>query len=229
MTDPRQLARSMARRALERGEPLGWFEELYSAARDGAVTVPWAEFHPDRLFVDWLDGRAEELGGRRAIVVGTGFGDDAAELARRGARVVAFDCAPSALERAAQRFGDLGIEWLAADLLHLPDRLRLGFDLVVEINTLQVLPPDLRPAAAAAIAGLVAPGGELFVQARLRLPLEPEGTMPWPLLEQELDAFEAAGLVRGERRVLLDDEEPPVRRILACLSRANPSPGRDGY
>lgn len=212
----------MATEALERGTPLAWFEELYRAEREGRATVPWADLAPSPELIEWLDREQPDLSAARVAVVGTGFGDDAAELAHRGARVVAFDCAPSAVERAAERFPLPAIEWLAADLLHLPDRLRLGFDLVVEVNTLQVLPADLRPAAAAAIAELVAPGGELFLAARLRLPSEPPGAMPWPLLEVELASFAAAGLRDVDRRVLFDGEDPPVRRIVARLRRPNP-------
>ena len=223
MPDRRSAARDLARRALARGEPMGWFEELYAAARDGSVSVPWADLAPSPELLTWLERARPLLDGRRVCVVGCAYGDDAAHLAGLGASVVAFDCAPTAIERAAERFGDSGVEWLAAELLHLPEHLRLGFDLVVEINTLQVLPADLRPAAAAAIAALVAPGGQLFVAARLRLPGEAEGLMPWPLLEQELSAFEAAGLTAAQRTVLFDGEDPPVRRIIAEFERPNPT------
>ncbi|QDU65492.1 class I SAM-dependent methyltransferase [Engelhardtia mirabilis] len=226
MTDRRSTARDLARRALARGEPLAWFEELYAAAAvDDSVGVPWTDLEPSPELIAWLERARPEVDGRRVCVVGTGYGDDANHLAKLGASVVAFDCAPTAIARAAERFPDQDIEWLVAELRHLPERLRLGFDLVVEINTLQVLPPDLRPAAAAAIAALVAPGGRLFVAARLRLPGESEGLMPWPLLEQELGAFEAAGLHARERSVLMDGEDPPVRRIVAEFERPDPSLG----
>ena len=223
MDDRRKLARELAGAALARGEPLAWFEELYRAAREEGATVPWADLAPSPELLRWLEEAQPPLDGRRVAVVGAGYGDDAALLAARGAQVAAFDCAPSAVAVAVERFAGSRVEWIVADVLRLPRRLELGFDLVVEVNTLQVLPRDLRTAAAAGIASLVAPGGELFVAARLRLPGEPEGAMPWPLLEQELAAFEAAGLVRGPRAVLLDDEEPPVRRISASFVRPSHS------
>jgi len=64
-----------------------------------------------------------------------------------------------------------------------------AFDLVVEIYTLQVLPPELRHTAMDRLAGLVAPSGTLLVICRGRDPDDDPGAMPWPLTRAELDAF----------------------------------------
>jgi len=224
--DRRRSAREFAARAIERGEPLAWFEELYAAAQRGAATVPWADLAPCPQLEDWLDGRLDLPPARahtRALVVGCGFGDDAALLARRGHRVVAFDVAPTAIERARERFAHLcpvlDVQWCAADLLALPSDFAGAFELVVEVNTLQVLPRSLRDTASAALARALAPGGQLFLAARARRSDEPEGAMPWPLLAEEVEAFAAHGLVRRGHLVLLDAEEPPVRRHVALFER----------
>lgn len=40
------VARRMAADALRRGDPNGWFEELYASAALGDAWIPWAEFAP---------------------------------------------------------------------------------------------------------------------------------------------------------------------------------------
>ena len=55
------------------------------------------------------------------------------------------------------------MDYIQADLLHLPDEWVRAFDLVVEIFTVQALPLSLRHQAAANVAQLVAPGGTLLV------------------------------------------------------------------
>ena len=101
----RQTARRLAQSAVERGEPLAWFEELYSRADSADVSVvPWADLEPNPNLVQWLDREALEGAGRRALVVGCGLGDDAEELDRRGFAVTAFDISASAIELAMRRF-----------------------------------------------------------------------------------------------------------------------------
>jgi len=52
--------------------------------------------------------------GTEVAVPGCGFGHDAAELARRGLRVTAFDFAPAAIEGAKARYGEL-VDWRLED------------------------------------------------------------------------------------------------------------------
>jgi len=95
-----------------------------------------------------------------------------------------------------------------------------AYDLVVEIFTLQVLPPAEREAAGFALGRCVAPGGRLFVYCRAREPEDPAGSMPWPLTTVEVMALAVDGLVVERFEDFLDDEEPPVRRLLAMLRRS---------
>ena len=39
----RAAARAIAHKHLEVGDPLGWFEDLYSRAGENASIVPWAD------------------------------------------------------------------------------------------------------------------------------------------------------------------------------------------
>jgi SAM-dependent methyltransferase len=153
-------------------------------------------------------------------VVGCGYGDDAAFLARAGAVVTAFDVAPSAVAAAQQRFSDLDISWRVGDATAPDPGWHHAFDLVVEIFTLQVLPPDLRARAGAALGSCVAPGGRLFVYCRARDDEDAPGSMPWPLTADEVQSLAGGGLVMERFEDFLDAEDPPVRRFLAVLRRS---------
>lgn len=212
----RARARELARAACAAGAPTAWFESLYAEAREGRALVPWDDRRPNPLLVRWLDAHPPPLGAR-ALDVGCGAGDNGAELARRGLRVLGCDVAPTAVAVARQRFPDLS--WETADILAPPSDWLGRFDLVVEIYTLQVLPPPERAVAARAIAACVAPGGTLVVIARAREPDEPAGEMPWPLLRREVEAIAGDGLHLAELDDLLDDEDPPVRRFVATFRR----------
>jgi SAM-dependent methyltransferase len=215
--EDRAAARALAARALADGEPLRWFEELYAAADRGEAIVPWAGLRPNPVLERELENLA--VNGLRTLVVGCGYGDDAAFLARAGARVTAFDVSSSALARCRERFPDLDITWMAADAVTPPAGWQSAYDLVVEIFTLQVLPPAEREAAGFALGRCVAPGGRLFVYCRGREPEDPPGSMPWPLMTDEVHALATDGLVVERFEDFLDDEEPPVRRLLAVLRR----------
>ncbi|MDT7540042.1 MAG: hypothetical protein QOI82_3627 [Actinomycetota bacterium] len=215
--EQRAAARALAARALSDGEPLRWFEELYAAADRGEVVVPWADLAPNPVLLREQESLA--VAGLRTLVVGCGYGDDAAFLARAGAKVTAFDVSPSAVARCRDRFPDLDISWLVADAVTPPRAWESAYDLVVEIFTLQVLPPAEREAAGFALGRCIVPGGRLFVYCRAREPEEPPGSMPWPLTPDEVLTLATDGLSVERFEDFLDDEEPPVRRVLAVLRR----------
>jgi SAM-dependent methyltransferase len=218
MTDPKRArARALAAAALADGAPLAWFEPLYREAAAGTAVVPWDDRRANPLLLAWLDRHAPPRPGARALDVGCGTGDNAGALAARGWAVTAFDVAPTAVAIAADRFPE--VTCAVASALDPPAAWRGGFDLVVEIYTLQVLPPAERAQAARALAALVAPGGTLLVIARAREVDEPAGAMPWPLIEAEVRAIAGADLACAEVASVLDDETPPVRRWVAAFTR----------
>jgi SAM-dependent methyltransferase len=218
MTDPRAQARELATRAVQDGEPTRWFEELYALAERGDAVVPWADAEPSPTLRGVLPSLP--IDGLRTLVVGCGYGDDAALLAGLGGRVTAFDVSATAVEHARRRFPDADVEWCVADALSLPEQWAQAFDLVVEVNTLQVLPPAERAQAGLALAACVAADGALLVIARGREPSEPEGSLPWPLTVAEIEALAVDGLVLERLDDLRDEEDPPVRRLVALLRRS---------
>ncbi len=179
------------------------FEEIYSSAGEDLASIPWATLAPNPALQEWL---ATQPGadGARALVVASGLGDDAEELARRGYRVTAFDISPTAIDQCRRRFPASTVDYLVANLFDLPDAWTESFDLAVEIRTLQSLPREVRGQAALAIAKTIAPGGKLFVRTAARTPNEPLTSRPWPLTRDELDAFVEAGLIERQVRA-----EPP--------------------
>jgi SAM-dependent methyltransferase len=218
--EKRARARALAAKAVGEGRPTAWFDELYREADAGTAIVPWDDRVANPHLVRWLDGHADRLRpGAAALDVGCGTGDNAAELARRGLEVTAFDVSEAAVAVARTRFGDAKIRFVTADALALPPAWRGAFALVVEVYTLQVLPPAPRAQAARELAAAVAPGGTLVVVARGREADEPEGQMPWPLLRREVEAIAAHGLRLVELDDYLDDESPPVRRLVATFER----------
>jgi 2-polyprenyl-3-methyl-5-hydroxy-6-metoxy-1,4-benzoquinol methylase len=175
-----------------------WFEELYASAAEDFERIPWVHLAPRPGLLTWLDHNPPAPG-TTALVVACGLGDDAEELARRGCDVEAFDLSPTAIETARRRFPESEVAYRVADLFELPDAWRRRFEIVVEVQTIQSLPPEWHRQAIAVVAGCVAPGGRLFVRAAVRGEDEPADTRPWPLSPSELRWFEDEGLAEVAR------------------------------
>jgi SAM-dependent methyltransferase len=215
----RQFARKLAKEFVERGDPLGWFEALY--AEGDASKIPWADQKVNPNIEEWLRREKIQGRGKKALEVGCGLGDNAERLAELGFEVTAFDISPTAVEWCQRRFPQSRVRYAVEDLFQAPKTWKGSFDFVFESYTLQVLLPDLRRTAIQCISGFVAPGGTLLVIVRGREPEEPKGEMPWPLVREELRAFEACGLREAHFEEYLDKEDPPVRRFRAEYRRLN--------
>jgi SAM-dependent methyltransferase len=195
------LAHSIALEHLERGDALGWFDELYkTAARDYSV-VPWADREFNVHLRDWCERETRRIAGARTVVCGCGLGDDAEAFAARGADVTAFDISPEAITWARERFPSSRVNYTVGNLLTYTGT----FDLVVESYTLQAMPLELRERAIAAVAALVAPGGEVIVVCRGRGDDDPPGQMPWPLTPSDFLIFAREGI----ETVLFEDFDDP--------------------
>jgi SAM-dependent methyltransferase len=241
LDEPDQVGRTLDR-TTKVDVPAGWgdptqpsaapviaeqFEEMYVAARGESGRVPWARGHAHPLLIDWLNSEAPRLvrPGSRAIVVGCGLGDDVVELVERGYDVLGIDIAPTAVRWAAKRYPACADHFVIADLLNPPGRLRRRFDLVVEVNTLQSLPPQLRSAGAAALAGLMAPRGIAVTIGRGRedhVPLDQFVSPPYPFTCAELsELMSAAGLApcscAPEPKVYEDDQDPQMLCLRAVF------------
>ena len=201
------------------------FESIYSDAQGDASRIPWADGRAHPAMVTWLNAIAPTLlrCGSRTCVVGCGLGDDARELIRRGYEVTAFDCSPTAIQWCKRLDpGNVGC-YQVADLFDLPPRWKHRFDLVIEVNTLQSLSPDMQEDALRRVVDLVSMRGYLVVVARhTEDDVLAEDGPPWPLHRERLaEIAEGAGLKSSSPiSVFQDDEVPPVTRMRAVFNRA---------
>ncbi len=214
----RAAAREIADKHLRSGNPLDWFEELYAKAAGDYAIIPWADLKPNPSLVEWLNQPGSCPSGR-AIIVGSGLGDDAEELARCGLKTTAFDISETAIAWSRRRFPESSVSYVVADLFSIPAEWRARFDLVLESYTLQVLPPYLRQKAVEHIASLLSADGILLVIARAKNPDEAGGTMAWPLSREDTLLFETKGLENISFEEFMDREDPPVRRFRAVYRR----------
>jgi SAM-dependent methyltransferase len=214
-----QLADELGVAAVADGQPTRWYDELWSAAARGEVSMPWDRTQPHDLLAAYVAGR--DGAGRRAVVVGMGYGADAEHLASLGWATTAFDISPAAVAATRERYPDSAVDYSVADLLDLPADLVGGFDLVVEIYTIQALHGSVRAGAIAGLRSLVAPGGTLFVVQIVRdddeeVAAEP----PWLLDRAEMEGLQGDGLVAESLDRLPNLAQPELRdRWRMVLSR----------
>ncbi len=212
-------ARQLSAEYVASGDPTGWFDRLYTEGRAGTAIVPWVRGVPNESLVQWA-ARQETGGGRTALVVGCGTGEDAEFLAGRGFAVTGFDIAPTVIAGAGDRYPQSPVDYQVADLTALPARWRRAFDLVVEIYTLQPLYGEARARAIAAVHQPVAPGGTLLVIAFATAeddPVRDPAMMPWPLTRAEIET--AGGPLRAREIEYFMGQDPALPRWRAEFTR----------
>ena len=160
-------------------QPLSWFEDIYSSSDGDRSLIPWDWRDPHPFLVEWAE--KNNLSGR-ALVVGSGLGEDAAFLHERGWRVTAFDVSESAVDWASHLHPQKEIDWIVGDLLEPEEDWFGSFDLVLEVHILQAIPEELRKMAYRNLAPLLARGGSLVCIGRLSEDSEENDEHPpWPL------------------------------------------------
>lgn len=175
---------------VKESRPSDWFEELYSATTNEGGGVPWANMQTHPIFSSWLGGNRLAGEGKSALVIGCGLGDDAIELESLGYEVTAFDVSDTAIKFCTDRFPDSKVNFLQADLFASPAEWGGKFDFVLEIYTVQAIPPAYEEEIIQNIAGFVAPGGQLLVIAEVGEGKRSfESGPPWLLTPRHVESF----------------------------------------
>lgn len=199
--------------AVADGEPNRWFEELWSAGSRDDIDLPWNRTEPHPALAEFLAGTPVPPAGARAVVVGGALGADAEAVARAGYLTTAFDIAPSAITLARQRYPDSPVDYRVADLLDPPADMADAFDLVVEVFTVQAMPPALRPEAIGGIRRLLAPGGRALLVQYVRGEVAAQDGPPWMLDRAEMESFAGGEFVLASlsrRDLSVRPGTPPV-------------------
>ena len=176
--------------SIQEDKPADWFEPLYAGSNTEGDGVPWANMDTHPSFKRWLQRNPLTGNSKKALVVGCGMGDDAIELERLGFQVTAFDVSDTAIKLCKERFAQSKVNFVAADLLQSQEQWHKGFDFVLEIYTVQALPPKYEDLLIANIASFVANSGQLLVVAEVsKADREFVNGPPWLLTPSHIDSF----------------------------------------
>lgn len=199
------------------------FDEVYANARgNDPASIPWIHARPHPMVSSWLDHpdvRNANHTGQRALVVGSGLGDDAIALASHGWQVTAFDYSPHAIAWSRERFPDSTVDWHVKNVFALPESWRRRFDLVLEVHTIQALPVTRRQTTIQAITDTVATGGTLLVVTMTRDIQQPLRGRPWPLTELELRSIERHEMNEVDRVTIPAASPDQPGRVRATFQR----------
>jgi len=180
---------------VKENNPNDWFETLYSESNDSGSGVPWANMAPHPIFKKWIDESSPLENEKTALVIGCGLGDDAIELETKGFKVTAFDVSESAIKLCKKRFPTSKVEFITADLIVGVSDWYMKFNLVLEIFTIQALPPKYEESLIQNISDFVSDNGQLIVITEVQSKKRRyENGPPWLLNNDYIKSFERNGL-----------------------------------
>lgn len=193
--------------SVKENQPSNWFEPLYADSNTNGEGVPWANMETHPSFAKWLNGNQLNGDGKSALVVGCGMGDDAIELEALGFKVTAFDVSESAIRFCKERFPQSKVEFVQADLLENQYQWQQKYDFVLEIFTVQALPPKYEKDLIQNICNFVSPEGNLLVIAEVGVEERSfENGPPWLLTSEHIDSFISCGLKVIQKYIEKDPE-----------------------
>jgi len=181
--------------SIQENRPADWFEPLYAGSNKNGEGVPWANMETHPSFSLWLSQNQLTGNKKSALVVGCGMGDDAIELEKLGFQVTAFDISETAIKFCKERFPQTTVNFVQADLLKNQTQWHKKFDFVLEIYTVQALPPKYEKEVIQSISDFIALDGQLLVVAVVSKEERVfENGPPWLLTPQHVDSFISCGL-----------------------------------
>lgn len=176
-------------------KPTEWFEPLYKNASIDGTGVPWAHMQTQPFFKEWLDKNPMNGNGKRALVIGCGMGDDAIALEALGFKVTAFDVSKTAIEFCNKRFTESTVDFLQADLFNAPTAWIGKFDFILEIYTIQAIPPKYEDEVISIIpTWLNRKGLVLVIAGVVSQPRNFKNGPPWLLNKTHVDKLKNEGL-----------------------------------
>ena len=191
--------------SIDEDQPSNWFEPLYANAAADGDGVPWANMDTHPSFAHWLTKNTLEGEGKSALVVGCGMGDDAIKLEAQGFQVTAFDVSDTAIKYCKERFPHSKVDFVQASLLDDQPQWQHQFDFVLEIYTVQALPPKYEKELIQNISDFVAPEGQLLVIAEVgKQERSFENGPPWVLTPEHIDSYVSCGLEVIEKHIKED-------------------------
>jgi len=166
------------------------WEQLYQKEE-----TPWDKGAPAPVLTFLAEQNPAWFHGR-LFVPGCGTGSDALFLAAQGARVVAADLAPTALERARAKDPENRVEWRQENVFSLSEDLIGAFDCVWEHTCLCALDVEMRARYVQALRSTLKPGGGIYGVFFINPDMEPGETgPPFGISVEELVAlWEGVGL-----------------------------------
>lgn len=178
--------------------------EYWQKVYDDEPRPGWDMDGPSPVLQELLAAAAPQgiATGAEIAVPGCGFGHDAAELARRGFRVMAFDFASNAIEGARTRYGD-EVDWRLEDWFTTKEG---PFDLIFDHTCFVAMEPSRRVEYLDICASRLKPAG-----LWLGVLFDDTNGRPGPPFQIPMD--EARSLAEARFEVL-------------CLVRANQSHSR---
>ena len=198
-------------------EATSWFDDYYKEANQSLEKVAWAKGEVNPFLQEYIDNFRGTPG--KAIVVGSGLGDDAFALYVAGFEVTAIDISAEAINWAKERFDGAKIDFRVADLFDLPEDLVGAFDFVFEAYTIQSLPLALRDRVITAIASLMKPEAILLTVANAKLDHEKFEGPPWPLTLNELRLFTMKSCREVEFSIFENESELSTLKVRALFQK----------
>ena len=161
-------------------QPLDW-EAVYHSAPAEAMPWHYPNLDPDTGWaLNMLDARVPSV-----LDLGTGCGDQAIEVARRGLDVTGTDISGAAIAEATKRAAAKGIRVRFVQDDILKTRLNRTFDFIIDRGCLHCLPSDRRQDYVAIVTRLLRWRGHLLLKCFSHL--APEGSdLPHRFTPQEV-------------------------------------------